>query len=48
MDFDDPKEFDNLQLIYDPKGTLIENFDFHSPKIISHNSIFDGLVTFQT
>ena len=44
MDFDDPKELDDLQVFDDPKGFPIGSMDFDNPKVHSNTSFFDGLV----
>ena len=33
MDFNDPKEFDNLNVFDDPKGFLIGSMNFDNPKV---------------
>ena len=42
MDFDDPKEFDDPQVL-DSKGTSLGGIDFHNPKSYVDTSFFDGL-----
>ena len=44
MDFDDPKEFDDILVSPDPKRISIGSMDFHNPKINGHKFILDGLV----
>ena len=40
----DPKEFNDPQVLNDPKGISIGNMDFDNPKVYGDTSIFDGLV----
>ena len=44
MNFNDPKEFDDLQVFDDSKGISIGSMDFDNPKVYGDTSIFDGLV----
>ena len=44
MDFDDPKEFDDILVYPDPKGISIGSMDFDNPKVYSDTSISDGLI----
>ena len=46
MDFNDPKEFDDILVSHDPKGISIGSMDFDYPKVFGTTSIFaisDGL-----
>ena len=40
----DPKEFNDPQVLNDPKGISIGNMDFDNPKVYCDTSIFDGHV----
>ena len=44
MDFNDPKEFDDPQVLDDQKGIPIGRVDFDNPKVYVDTSIFDGFV----
>ena len=44
MDFNDPKEFDDPQVLDDLKEILIGSMDFDHPKVYGDTSISDGLV----
>ena len=44
MDFNDPKEFDDILVSPDPKGISIGSMDFDNSKVYGENSISDGLV----
>ena len=45
MDFNDPKEFDDISPISpDPKRISIGSMDFDNPKVYGDTSIFDGIV----
>ena len=44
MNFNDPKEFDDPQVLDDLKEILIGSMDFHNPKVYGDTSISDGLV----
>ena len=44
MDFNDPKEFDDILVSRDPKGFSIGSMDFDNPKVYGGTSITDGLV----
>ena len=44
MDFNDPKEFDDILVSPDPKGISIGSMDFDNPKVYGDTFIFDGLV----
>ena len=44
MGFNDPKEFNDTQVLNDPKGISIGNMDFDNPKVYGDTSVFDGLV----
>ena len=39
MDFNDPKEFDDILVSPDPKGISIESMDFDNPKVYGDTSI---------
>ena len=44
MDFNDPKEFNDILVHPDPKGISIGSMDFDNPKVYDDTSITDGLV----
>ena len=44
MDFNDPKEFNDILVHPDPKGISIGSMDFDNPKVYGNTPIFDGLV----
>ena len=44
MDFNDPKEFDDILVSPDPKGISIGSMDFDNPKVNGDKFILDGLV----
>ena len=44
MDFNDPKEFDDILVSPDRKGISIGSMDFGNPKVNSDKFILDGLV----
>ena len=44
MDFNDPKEFDDILVSPDPKGISIGSKDFDNPKVNVDKFILDGLV----
>ena len=44
MDFNDPKEFDDILVSPDRKGISIGSMDFDNPKVYGDTFIFDGLV----
>ena len=44
MDFNDPKEFDDILVSPDPKGISIGSKDFDNPKVNGDKFILDGLV----
>ena len=44
MDFNDPKEFDDIYVSPDPKGIIIGSNDFDNPKVNGDKFILDGLV----
>ena len=44
MDFNDPKEFDDILVSPDQKGISIGSMDFDNPKVYGDTFIFDGLV----
>ena len=44
MDFNDPKEFDDIFVSSDPKGISIGSMDFDNPKVNGDTFISDGLV----
>ena len=44
MDFNDPKEFDDILVSPDPKGISIWSRDFDNPKVNGDKFILDGLV----
>ena len=44
MDFNDPKEFDDILVSPDPKGISIGSKDFDNPKVKGDQFILDGLV----
>ena len=43
MDFNDPKEFNDILVYPDPKGISIGSMDFDNPKVDVDNFILDGL-----
>ena len=43
MDFNDPKEFDDILVYPDPKGISIGSMDFDNPRVYGDTFIFDGL-----
>ena len=45
MDFNDPKEFDDILVSPDPRGNSIGSKDFDNPKVNGDTSITDGLVS---
>ena len=44
MDFNDPKEFDDILVSPDPKGISIGSKDFDNPKVNGDKFILDGLI----
>ena len=44
MDFNDPKEFDDPQVLDDLKEISIGSMDFDNPKVYGDTFISDGLV----
>ena len=44
MDFNDPKEFDDILVTPNPRGNSIGSKDFDNPKVNSDKFILDGLV----
>ena len=44
MDFNDPKEFDDILVSTNPKGIIIGSKDFDNPKVNGDKFILDGLV----
>ena len=44
MNFNDPREFDDLQVSDDPNEISIESMNFDDPKVYGDTLIFDGLV----
>ena len=44
MDFNDPKEFDDILVYPDPKGISMGSMDFDKPKVDGDKFILDGLV----
>ena len=44
MDFNDPKELNEILIYPDPKGISIGSMDFDNSKVYGENSISDGLV----
>ena len=44
MDFNDPKEFDDILVSPDPRGNSIGSKDFDNPKVSGDKFILDGLV----
>ena len=44
MDFNDPKEFDDILVSPDPKGISVGSMDFGNPKVNGDKFILDGLV----
>ena len=44
MNFNDPKEFDDILVTPDPKGISIGIMDFDNPKVNGDTLISDGLV----
>ena len=45
MDLNDPKEFNDPQVIDNPKEISIGSKDFDNPKVYADTSITDGLVS---
>ena len=46
MNFNDPKEFDDLQVFDDSKGKSIGSMDFDNTKVHGDTFISDDLVSF--
>ena len=44
MDFNDPKEFDDILVSPDPKRISIGSMDFDNPKVNGDKFILDGLL----